>query len=304
MSEPVVEEGVLIFPEDCYETEPSQFANWSEIESIRWPSHPVRLANETFYGCTGLTEVTLPEGTERLPMGLFAACIALSSVTFPAGLREIGDSAFMFCAALGQVAVPEGVTRIGKNAFFGSGLRSVTLPGSLQMLDERALANCASLRHIEALNDQMELGPSAIFPDPPDPEAEAMDFLALLGLSSDCNLCEGYLKAGMPERDEDPRLEYYAELWATCPERHDGQTSARMKGYIANHGTTFMETVIRHGNVVAVRTLTGLGVLDRNGLDEWIRLSTEEGTAELTAVLLSYRGAGQNEEAYREEFTL
>lgn len=304
MSEPVVQDGVLIFPEDCYETEPSQFANWSEIESIRWPSHPVKLASETFYGCTGLTSVSLPEGTETIPMGLFAACIALSSVTLPSTLKEVGDSAFMFCAALGQVEVPEGVTRVGKNAFFGSGVRSVILPKSLKLLDERALANCASLRHLDAWNDDMELGASAIFQDPPDPAAEEMDFLALLGLQSECNLSEGYLKAGMPASEDDPQFEHYAELWATCPERHDDATGARMEEYIAAEGADFVETVIRHGNVAAARTLTALELLNRDHLDEYIRLSTEEGTAELTAVLLSYRGAGENEDAFREEFTL
>lgn len=302
MWNPELENGVLILPEDCYETEPSQFANFEEITEIRWPDHPVELANETFYGCTGLTRVTLPEGTKRLPMGLFAACIGLQEVVLPESLEEIGDSSFMFCSALGDMRVPGNVRRIGKTAFFGSGLRSVSMSASVELIDERAFANCNALRRVELLNDDAVLESNAVFPDPPAESADdVMDFIALLGIQAECNVCEGYLKAGMPAED-DPRFSYYAEMWSTCPERHDAATGERMKAYIASHEKEFVEGAIRHGNVAAVETLVKEGLLSPENRDGYVRLSTEEGASELTALLLT--GSGGPAMSLKEEFRL
>lgn len=302
MWEPDISNGVLTLPEDCYALEPSQFANYDSFSEIRWPSHPVELGEESFYGCTSLTHVTLPEGTKSLPMGVFAACIGITSVELPESLEEVGDSAFMFCSALGEVKVPGNVKRVGKTAFFGSGLRSVSMPASVEEVDERAFANCNSLRHVDLYNDAAALGASAIFADPPEGAGDALDFISLLGFQSECNICEGYLKAGLPVENNDPRFPHYAEMWATCPEKHDAATGERMKVYIAGHELEFVKSAIVHHNVAAVRTLVEEGLLSTENKDTYVRLSTEEGVSELTALLLT--GPAGNAMSLEEEFSL
>ena len=63
-----------------------------------------RLGPYAFYGCSGLTSVTIP-----------------SSVT------SIGDLAFAYCSGLTSIAIPSSVTSIGNSAFYGCTLKSLYL---------------------------------------------------------------------------------------------------------------------------------------------------------------------------------
>ena len=52
------------------------------------------IENGAFYGCTGLTSVTIPNGVKSIGNGAFYGCTGLTSVTIPNGVTSIGDSAF------------------------------------------------------------------------------------------------------------------------------------------------------------------------------------------------------------------
>ena len=63
------------------------------------------MANRTFYGCTSLTEVTLPDGVTQLMGFNFTDCSALEKVTLPEGITYIGDKAFYKCSGLTEMTV-------------------------------------------------------------------------------------------------------------------------------------------------------------------------------------------------------
>lgn len=81
-----------------------------------------------FYGCNGLTSVTIPSCVKSIDTQAFYGCSGLTSVKIPSGVTNIGRYAFYDCSGLTNVEIPNGVTSIG-NAVFGgcSGLTSIAV---------------------------------------------------------------------------------------------------------------------------------------------------------------------------------
>ena len=105
------------------------------------------IGSEAFYGCTGLTSVTIGSGVTSIGNEAFRDCSGLTSVTIPDGVTSIGNSAFSGCSSLTSVTIPDGVTTIGDFAFYGcTGLTSVTIPDGVTSIGNNAFYN---VRHIE-----------------------------------------------------------------------------------------------------------------------------------------------------------
>ena len=85
----------------------------------------------TFYDCTYLTSITIPNGVIYIGNQAFEGCIRLKSITIPDSVTEIGGWAFAGCASLTSVTIPDSITKIGEAAFKGSGLTTVKLPEKL-----------------------------------------------------------------------------------------------------------------------------------------------------------------------------
>ena len=100
-----------------------------------------KLGDFAFYGCSGLTSLTLP-----------------SSVT------EIGEHAFLNCRGLTNFTIPSGVTSIGTSAFFCCyGLISLTIPSSVTAIGSRAFNDCSSLTSIYAYMEKLPETGSNLF---------------------------------------------------------------------------------------------------------------------------------------------
>ena len=73
-----------------------------------------------FYGCSGLTSVTIPDSVTRIEDYAFSYCTGLTSVKISDSVTSIGVSAFNGCSGLTSVTIPESVTGIGGSAFSGT----------------------------------------------------------------------------------------------------------------------------------------------------------------------------------------
>ncbi len=104
----------------------------------------------SFWRCTGLTEVTIPDSVTSIEMAAFAGCSGLTEVTIPGSVTYIGNSAFDSCSGLVRLNIHNGVSSIAREAFHGcSKLLSVKLPKSLTFIDISVFSYCAKLRTIK-----------------------------------------------------------------------------------------------------------------------------------------------------------
>ncbi len=123
------------------------------------------MTDSTFYGATGLSAVTLPEGIKVIPAHSFYDCTALASVGIPATVTEIGKYAFADCEGLAGITLPAALTAIGERAFsYASALTAIELPASLKSIGSTAFYGCNSLTAIE-IPDAVETFGSRIFCD-------------------------------------------------------------------------------------------------------------------------------------------
>ena len=172
----------------------------SEVESLTIPSLlggvPVAcIGNKAFYGCNGLTDVTIPEGVTEVGPHAFESCTRLRTVTVPASLKKAGEDAFAECTGLVAVhvqdlaawcgiqfgnananplcyagllfvdgtevkdlVIPESVRTIEFAAFFAcSGLESVKIPGTVERIGRSAFCYCRGLNNAEICEGVQEI---------------------------------------------------------------------------------------------------------------------------------------------------
>ena len=114
------------------------------------PDGVISIDYGAFYGCTGLTSVTIPASVTSIGESAFRNCIGLTYVNIQVGVASIGRSAFRGCSGLTSVGIPEGVTSIGQSAFRGcTSLVSVSVSASVASIGEDAFRDCSNLTEIK-----------------------------------------------------------------------------------------------------------------------------------------------------------
>ena len=87
-----------------------------------------RIGQDAFYGCSGLTSVTIPNSVTSIKSSAFSGCSSLTSITIPNSVTSIGLGAFFCCRSLTSVTIPNSVTSIEDQAFEGcSSLTSINV---------------------------------------------------------------------------------------------------------------------------------------------------------------------------------
>ena len=166
----------------------------SEIEG-----YPVTSIDDyAFYGCAGLTSITIPDCVTSIGIHAFGDCAGLMSISVESGnpkyhsagnclieteskiliagcntseipndgsVTSIGDYAFSARAGLTSVEIPEGVTSVGKFAFYRcTGLTSIKIPNSVTSIGDRAFYGCKRLTSVKIPNSVTNIGENA-FPE-------------------------------------------------------------------------------------------------------------------------------------------
>lgn len=120
------------------------------VTSIGW---------RAFYGCSGLTAVSIPNSVTSIGDGAFHGCLSILSVTIGNSVTSIGESAFSNCKSLTSITIPNSVTHIGDNAFeFCSSLNSIDLSHNITRLEDGLFYGCYSLSSITIPNSVTEIG--------------------------------------------------------------------------------------------------------------------------------------------------
>ena len=121
-----------------------------------------KLDDYAFYGCSGLTSLTIPSGVTSIGWHAFEGCSGLTSLTIPSSVTSIGGEAFNGCSGLTSLTIPSGVTSIGGEAFNGcSGLTSLTLPSGVTSIGSEAFRGCSGLTSLTIPSGVTSIGYSA-----------------------------------------------------------------------------------------------------------------------------------------------
>lgn len=123
--------------EDFYLTDYLTSVNLAEVTEI---------SANAFEGCSGLTDVTIPNSVNYVFDYAFAGCINLTSIIIDNGVTFIGDFVFQGCTGLTYVTLPNSITYIGNYAFDGCmGLTHITIPNSITSLGLLIFFGCENL---------------------------------------------------------------------------------------------------------------------------------------------------------------
>lgn len=101
------------------------------------------IGNNSFFECTNLKSVTIPNSVTTIGSKAFYKCEALTSVTISNNLKFIADWAFYGCSVLTSITIPKSTTYIGSAAFmYCNGLTTITIPNSVTGIEDNAFSYC------------------------------------------------------------------------------------------------------------------------------------------------------------------
>ena len=100
-----------------------------EAQNLTISDDTEKVCKYAFYGCTGLSSVSIPKSVKSIEDAAFYGCTCLSVVNMEEELESIGKEAFLGCERLQSVTIPKSVTAIGASAFKGcTSIKTMTIP--------------------------------------------------------------------------------------------------------------------------------------------------------------------------------
>ena len=127
----------------------SGFSGCTGLTNIYIPNSVTTIGASAFYNCNGLNFVNIPNSVTTIGPSAFYNCKGLNYASFGNSLTSIGNGAFMYCTGLTYANIPNSVTNISERAFYGcSGLTSVTIGNSVMTIGSRAFMSCNNLNTI------------------------------------------------------------------------------------------------------------------------------------------------------------
>ena len=140
------------------------FYGCTDLTSIVIPNSVITIGSGAFSYCTGLTSIVIPNSVTTIGNETFWGCAGLTNIVIPDSVTSIGSSAFAACTSLTSVSIGNSVTTIGRDAFSGcTGLTSVTIGDSVTTIGGGAFYQCAGLTSIVIPNSVTTIGDYAFY---------------------------------------------------------------------------------------------------------------------------------------------
>lgn len=89
----------------CVGVKDNAFKNFKNIKKVVLPATCISFGIQSFFNCTSLESINIPEGTKVIPRGCFAGCTSLEAIVLPNSIRKIEAGAFKDCNKLKEVSL-------------------------------------------------------------------------------------------------------------------------------------------------------------------------------------------------------
>ncbi|MFA6860613.1 MAG: leucine-rich repeat domain-containing protein [Clostridia bacterium] len=140
------------------------FYGCAGLTNITLPTSLTSIGGSTFYGCTGLTNIIIPSGVTSIENSSFENCTGLTNFTIPSNVTSIGNFSFKNCTLLTNVTIESGLLSIGESAFSNCiGLTSVAIPSGVTSIGASAFELCSGLTSIIIPNSVSTVGTNVLF---------------------------------------------------------------------------------------------------------------------------------------------
>ena len=112
-----------------------------------FPSDITEIDDYAFEGCTGLTDIVIPENITEIGTA-FAYCTNLQYIDIPSSVTNIDGGAFEGCTSLRTFTIPSGITKL--NSLFTDciNLEKIVIPNNITYVSNNAFRGCANLKSV------------------------------------------------------------------------------------------------------------------------------------------------------------
>ena len=146
-------QGVITFQTPISQIGAKTFYNCTSLTSITIPNSVTSIGEYAFSNCTSLSSIELSNSTTSIEQNTFSNCTSLTSITIPNSVTSIGEYAFSNCTTLDSITIPNSVTSIGEYAFSNcTSLASIELSNSITSIEQKTFYNCSALTEITIPN--------------------------------------------------------------------------------------------------------------------------------------------------------
>ena len=132
------------------------------------------IGNNAFYGCSGITSVTIPETVTSIGDNTFRNCPGLTSITIPSSVTNIGYIAFHGCTGLTSITVASGNTsydsRNNCNAIIETatnklikGCENTVIPSDVKSIGDYSFYECTGLTSLAIPSSVRSIGTYAFY---------------------------------------------------------------------------------------------------------------------------------------------
>lgn len=157
-------QGVITFDGKVSQLGEKSFYQCTTLATISVPDGVKSIGYQSFYGCKNLKSFEVPEGVTEIQGSTFDGCSAMTTISLPSTLTSIGNRAFSVCSSLQSITIPKGVTSIGQSAFnYCTGLTEFEIPYGVESIASATFNFCKGLKSVHIPESVTAIGYEAFY---------------------------------------------------------------------------------------------------------------------------------------------